>query len=96
MHVGSKNKTIKIYTNELPDSVALGCKVLNELIKVFKIEDTAIIPVNFDLILKNDKKQILNINKPAILIELGGSYDDFILEKEKITYAIEKGVNYLE
>ena len=97
LHIGSKNNTIKIYTNEPSDSVALGCNVLNELIKVFKINDTAIIPVNFDLIPKNDEKQILNIDKPAILIELGDSSEDFILEKrEEIVSAIEKGVNYLE
>lgn len=91
IHAGNVENLIKAYVNPDKDSVALACKLLNEFKKNLKI-NTAIIPVNFKLIPVDDYKQILNLDKPAVLLEIGSEKDKLITKKQIIAESIIDGV----
>ncbi|RLE48372.1 hypothetical protein DRJ25_00085 [Candidatus Woesearchaeota archaeon] len=96
IHVGDQENTVKAYVNPSKESVALACRVLNGFAKMFPSKDDelnfAIIPVNFKLIPEDDYKQVLNIDKPAVLLEIGDGNDGLILKKQLIVKAIMEGL----
>lgn len=92
LHVGFVDNSMKIYINNKKESAILACNILNNFKKNFNIQKSAIIPVNFNLINDDDYRNVLNIDKPSIFIEIGSEKDKLILEKQKIVSSIVGGV----
>ncbi len=93
VHAGEFEDDIKIYTNDKEESVILACNLMNALLKNLNpgtFTDFAIIPVNFEFILEDDFKQILNIEKPAVLLEIGTKF--LADSKKEIVDSIIEGV----
>ena len=83
---------IKIYINPDKRSMAVACSILNSLINDFHPENTAIIPVNFDLLLDEVYKNILNLKVPSILIEVGKQNINIISKHSDFVKSIDRGV----
>jgi hypothetical protein len=88
LHFGDFDKLIKVYVNSKKESVVFACSILNELKKSLNVKDSAIIPVNFDLISKNDFKQVLDVDKPAVLFVFS---KDLVGKKRIIAESIIRG-----
>lgn len=99
LHAGSREDNldvVKAYYNNVPGSKRLACEILNQLTEEFKIP-VRMIPVNTDYLLEEDPKQVLNAQRPAIMLELGNAKkpDSVLTKIGEIQMRIDKGIeNY--